>query len=184
MHVSCCKTRILLLAVVFCGSGCGSNSPGGDDGGEPDADPGGGFSCEQVPQPGDAFELRVGLKSSGDFQELLDGDVVPVVLGGQGLYMMELDVRATLSIPSDSICLGFVAEVGPWGDFEGVRQPGVIGLRLATDGSFRGLSQIILAGGPDMARELDGADVQFTMSCDGHGFSGDVQRDLHLALEE
>ncbi|HTE52380.1 MAG TPA: hypothetical protein VK698_16125 [Kofleriaceae bacterium] len=174
--------RSLALVVVCAGaSACGSDSPAEPiDAGVVDA----GFSCEPEGEPGEPFDLQISLTTDGVFRELVDGDMAPVVLGPQGLYMLELEVRATLSIPSESICLHTLADVSAWEQFNGITQPGVIGMRTVEDGSFSGIAQIILAGGAEMAQNLDGAEVVVTMACDGHGLSGSISRDLNLFLAD
>jgi hypothetical protein len=165
------------------GMACGGGSADGSS--EPDAAPENPFSCEDEPESGDPFDFRVGLRSEDAFHEITDGDQAPVELGPQGLYMLQLDVQATLSIPSAAVCFFCSAAVSPAGTWPGVSQPGVIALKTAPGGpadSFAGTTIVILAGGIDQAAQLDGADVDLTVHCDGHGFSAESQHALQLFL--
>ena len=165
------------------GMACGGGSDGASA--EPDAAPENPYSCENEPESGDAFDFRVGLKSEDGFHEITDGDQAPIELGPQGLYMLQLDVAATLSIPSEAVCFFCVAQVSPAGAWPGVSQPGVIALKTAPGGpadAFAGATIVILAGGREQAAQLDGADVDLTIQCDGHGFSAQSQHALHLSL--
>jgi hypothetical protein len=179
------RSRLLLAALAMSGMACGGDAPGdGGGGATADASAANPYSCEEVPRSGEPFDLRVGLKSDDGFHEIADGDEAPVVLGPQGLYMLQLDVKAALAIPSENVCLYCVDDVSPWGNFEGITQPGVMALSAAQDGSFLASTIVILAGGEEMARGLDGAQVSLTKTCDGHGFSATSEHQLNLYLAQ
>jgi hypothetical protein len=178
------RAQAFLAVLAMSGMACGGDAPGEPDDGGASADAGQAnpYTCEEAPRSGEPFDLRVGLKSDDGFHEIADGDEAPVVLGPQGLYMLQLDVRATLAIPSDSVCMYCVDDVSPWGNFAGITQPGVMALSAAQDGSFLASTIVIVAGGEEMARELDGAEVALTKSCDGHGFSAQSEHQVNLYL--
>ena len=157
---------------------------GGEEGGAADASAviDAAFGCESSAEPGgEPFELTMGLETDGTFQELSDGDAAPLILGGQGLYMLLPELRAGLSVDADSVCFRCVMEVGPSGEFEGLRQAGVVEFRTL-EASLFSASPVIILGGPDKGEMLDGATVQVSLTCDGHGLSGAVTRELALYL--
>lgn len=172
--------RCALLALSFLASpGCGS----GESGGTADASfpTDAAFPCERDAQGGEPFDLALGLVADGEFQELSDGDQAPIVLGGQGLYMLLPDLQADFAVESETICLEFLAQIDPVGEYGGLEQPGIVEFRTTGQGSFRAGPTLIL-GGREVGEALDGATVRLRLSCAGHGLSGEVERELQLHI--
>jgi hypothetical protein len=166
------------LAAAACGAGEDPADP-------PDAAPVDPFGCE--PRSGgddELFDMTIGLRMEDSFVEIGDGDQCPVLLGSQGLYMFQGELRASVSFPTDSVCFDCIAEVSAFGDFDGITQPGYIGFSANTESFFSGFSTIILAGGAAAAEALEGAQVDISVSCVGHGYSGTVSRSVQLFLME
>src|SRR5688500_18614015 len=81
----------LLLAVCACGGPSGD-----DDDGQDRADAG--LPCEDG-DDGEAVDLLLGVESlEGDFDTLMAGDDLPVLLGSQGFYMLPLGIRAAMPL--------------------------------------------------------------------------------------
>lgn len=137
--------------------------------------------CEPNEGAAELFELAVGFESEdSEFVELSDGDSMEFVLGIQGLYMLPPKLRAFLSFAEDDICLDCVARVGPAGSFEGSVQSGTVPYSRVSSDSFGTSWPLILGAGPELISSLDGADVVLTISCEGHGFSGEIERTIRL----
>lgn len=172
-----------LAAAWLAAAACGSGDDAPDD--PPDAAPVDPFGCEPRGADDDElFDLTVGLRTDDTFTEIADGDQCPVLLGSQGLYMFQGELRASVSLPTDSVCFDCIAEVTASGDFEGITQPGYIGFSATNESFFSGFSTIILAGGEEAAAALEGAQVDISVSCVGHGHSGTVTRSVQLFLVE
>lgn len=170
------------LVVAAWAAACGADATGGAAGGGERPD-GGPFACEGDLETGtEAFDLRLGVAAGGEFRELLDGDVVIVVEGGQRLYMIEPDLRAAFAMEAETVCLRCVFEVGPAGAFGGLRtRPGVVEFESGDNGGFEAEPQVIL-GGKNQALQIDGAEVEVSARCDGHGLTGAVRRRLRVAV--
>lgn len=174
------RFRSTLAALCLAASACAEDVPSAP----PDAAPVA-LSCEQsAAAGGDPFEFAVGLRKDEGYVELSDGDEATVVLGYQGFYMLLLEGRAALSVPADQVCLSCDVELSPSvsGSFDGATQKGNIGFEAMATGAFSGGFTLIIGSQTDRA-DLDGAEVELTMSCDGHGLSGTVQRALRLSPE-
>jgi hypothetical protein len=139
------------------------------------------LGCEPNEGATEPFELAVGFESEdSEFVALADHDSMAFVLGTQGLYMLPPKFRAYLSFPDDGICLDCVATVGPAGSFEGIRQSGFVPYSRVSNDSFGTAWNLILGSGPELVSSLDGADVLVSIGCEGHGFSGELERTIHL----
>jgi hypothetical protein len=139
------------------------------------------LECEPNQGAAEPFELAVGFESAdSEFVELSDHDSMEFVLGVQGLYMLAAKFRAYVSFPDDELCLDCVASVGPAGSFAGVEQSGFVPYSKFSTDSFGTSWNLILGSGPDLVSSLDGADVVLSISCEGHGFSGELERTIHL----
>jgi hypothetical protein len=163
-----------LLAAACSGGGSGRADAGGDAAADP-------YGCESPATGGDPFELLLGLDSEAGFVELRDGDECPVLTGGQGLLMIIVGYRAEIPFTADSVCLDCLVQVIPVDPLGGVEQPGVVVFRANEDGTFAGTSTIIL-GGADDAEALDGKDANISISCRGHGVSGEIERLVTLRV--
>ena len=169
-----------VAAAVLCSLACsgGGGTPADPDAETADAAP----ACAEV-APGSAFDLRFGLASeTGDFDELVDGDDCPLVVGSQGLLMMIGELRAGLADPprsSSSMCC--TARVGPTGAFDGVTQTGLVPVRDRGD-ELAGYALVLLTSA-DMAEALDGAEVSVAWNCaDAEDASSSVDLSLRFYL--
>lgn len=139
------------------------------------------LACEPNEGAAEPFEIAVGFESEdSEFVELADFDSMEFVLGIQGLYMLPPKFRAFLSFAEDEICLGCVASVGPAGAFEGIEQSGTVPYSRVSSDTFGTSWNLILGAGPELVSSLDGADVVVSIGCEGHGFSGELERTIHL----
>jgi hypothetical protein len=174
--------RLALAACVAAAAlGCG----GGE--GWPDAEPpapdANALTCNSADGVGgQTFEMAIGIKEGETgFAELADDDQCPLVIGGQGLLMLLLDVRGTFAIPEDSVCLECSASVGPTDTFDGVTLDDgkIVFWRL--DGTlYDGYLTFILGSRVELEPKLDGASAPVTLDCIGHGFSQRIERTLSL----
>ena len=139
------------------------------------------LECEPNQGAAEPFEMAVGLESEdSEFVELSDNDSMGIVRGAQGLYMLTPKLRAYLSFPEDDICLDCVASVGPAGSFEGISQSGSVPYTRVSSTSFETSWFLVLGSGPELISSLDGADVVVAIGCEGHGFSGEIERTVRL----
>ncbi len=162
-----------LLATCLAAGGCY----------EPPAVPDAGttLACEPNQGAGEPFEMAVGLESEdSEFVELSDNDSMGIVRGAQGLYMLTPKLRAYLTFPEDDICLDCVANVGPAGSFEGIRQSGSVPYSRVSSTSFDTTWFLVLGSGPELISSLDGSDVVVSIACEGHEFSGELERTVRL----
>lgn len=139
------------------------------------------LECEPNEGAAEPIELAVGFESGdNEFVELSDYDSMTFVHGSQGLYMLAAKFRAYLSFPEEEICLDCVASVGPAGAFEGTSQSGFVPYSRVSSDSFGTSWYLILGSGPDLVSSLDGAQVVVSIGCEGHGFSGELERTIRL----
>lgn len=180
---------ISLLATAGLALGCAGNSPAGDGDGDGDGDVVDPYGCESAPFGGEPFAIELGLRSGdASFVALSDGDELPVVLGFQGLYMSELELRAEILAPADAdqVCFDCIAELGSGGSFAGIMQPEKTRFTEETDDLYNGFSTLLLGGHAQLegGDAIEGLEVELAMTCEGHGFSGFGQRTVRLTVAE
>jgi hypothetical protein len=166
--------------------GCGGDEPAApiDAAVEPDID--GGFSCEASGGGGEPFDLLLGIRTEGgDFDELADGDDATLVLGFQGFYMMLLEAVAGLPTSDAVVCLECVVELSPSvsGSFAGAVQNVPLRFAQAPTGDYTGTIPPLILAAQSARPQLDGAEVQLSLVCEGHGLTGAVERTVRFAPE-
>lgn len=189
------RLRIAVAGLCLATAACSSSGDDGDDGSGSEADaapdaggiPGldAGPACDPSGGGGEAIDLVIGLRSLVDaeaFTELADGDQADVVLGFQGLYMLLLETRGPLPFEGDTVCLACSVELSPTEEFRGTMQAGNVSFDTMPTGGFRGPFTLIV-GAQSEKPDIEGAEVQLSMSCTGHGVSGTVERSLRLVPE-
>jgi hypothetical protein len=188
------RLRIAVAGLCLATAAC-SSSDDGDDGSGSEADAGpdaggipgldAGPACDPGGGGGEAIDLILGLRSlekADAFTELADGDQADVVLGFQGLYMLLLETRGPLPIEQDAVCLACSVELSPVGEFRGAMQAGNVSFDTMPTGGFRGPFTLIV-GAQSEKPDIEGAEVELSMSCNGHGVTGTVERSLRLVPE-
>ena len=173
---------LLILALTFGWTGCGSSD---DTVAPPDATPTQ-LTCEgDGSGQGEPFGLRLGLAAEDNgFVELADGDDCPLVTGAQGLLMLITEMRSDLAIDAEGICMYCDLEMGPAGDFQGASLAGSAIFRDVGGGDLSAQSIFILGAAGQLTPVLDGADVELTLACDGHGYAAAIDRSLHLMVPQ
>jgi len=175
--------RVLAIALATAGAATACGGEEADPPPEPDAasNP---FSCQP---PGDSqgqeIPLAVGLSANGVFSEFADGDTCPLVLGYQGFLMMVVELRASMPIAAEGICLDCVTTVSPAGSFPGTTQQAYTQFRVQPDETFRGVSSIVL-GDKAQLLDLESAEADLAVECEGHGVAGNIARTLELDVPD
>lgn len=177
----------VLLAAALASLAAAGCSGGGA--GTPDAAPVNPYSCEPGEGSGEAFDVTMGIDVNGEFTAVAEGDMVPIVQGNQGLFMIPLELRSSqlvdlMPTPADSVCLDCNTVLGATDGFAGLEQRGFVGFDAIGGGSYSGYSTLILAGGEDLATALDGSQLSLSVSCNGHGFAGEVSQTVQLVFEQ
>lgn len=174
------------IAASLCLVACGSDEPADpiDAGIDPDID--GGFTCEASGGGGDPFDLLLGIRTEdGVFVELADGADAPLVLGFQGLYMLLLETVAAIPASDAVVCLECVVELSPSvsGTFAGAIQNVPVRFAAAPKGDYTGSIPPLVLAAQSARPDLDGAEVELSLECEGRGLTGTVQRTVRFAPE-
>jgi hypothetical protein len=167
------------LLVPLLGCGAGSDQVEEDAAVDP-------FGCETLAGDdgtGEPASLAVGYLEGEAFVELSDGDQAPIVKGSQGLYMLVVQLRTDAAPPADSFCLACQRLVSPSGAFEGLDHSANMTFQ-EDEGSFLANTALILGGGSDIEAALDGAQVDVSFDCSGHGVQAGVSLGVQLFIPE
>ncbi|HUS68573.1 MAG TPA: hypothetical protein VMZ28_28755 [Kofleriaceae bacterium] len=166
---------LLLLALAACGGN--SDVPAA-----PDAAPDASFGCYSD-EGGTDMGLTLGHFDGETFTELADGDDTLLVLGAQGFYMLQLEPRAGMSVDGDSVCLQCqldvsASEAGYPGDMQ-VLEPYFDQVEANTFGTII----LVILGSATEPEPYADSRVDISLSCQGHGYSGVVERqDIKLTI--
>jgi hypothetical protein len=175
----------LLPALLALATACG----GGGSGEVADAAPPDGaleqFGCATIGSDGgDPFDMAVSVTTEdGSFTPLGDGDDATLVLGFQGFYMLRLDSHAMASITADKVCFDCSEAVSASSttSFAGAMAEDTITWDALGDGPF-GTTLTLILGSSTTPELYDGAEVDYDLTCYGHGFTGTLHRALRLVV--
>jgi hypothetical protein len=95
--------------------------------------------------------------------------------------MMVVELRAPMPISFEGVCLECVTTISAAASFAGVVQQANTQFRQQPDGTFSGFSSIIL-GEKTLLEDLDTAQVDLSIECDGNGVTGGVAHPLVLDI--
>jgi hypothetical protein len=123
--------------------------------------------------------LRLGSRTDAGFSDLEDGQDIPLVLGPQGIWMLMLDVRLDeMPLPVQKFCWPCEAQLRTTtGSFEDEVRNLQVTFYERADGALE--STFIFTVGEQVAPFAE-TDVEFTLSCHGHGFAATAHEQLHL----
>ena len=167
-------TCAALLGVMVASSACSSD----DADAPPDAAP---ICPIDEDGPEDPFDLTVGVQvDDGQYDELFDDDVCPLIRGPQGALMLVVELHAALPADTDQVCLACTVTVGAAGDFEGIEHTALVGFSPLSADSLSGVKTTILGATDALVPELDGASVPVGVRCTNGLKAGEVTRNVEL----